>query len=458
MRKFLILFFVAFVVKANSQCTVLLDFAGVTNGQYPFGSLISDGTFLYGMTNSGGTNNTGTIFKILPSGGGYVKLLDFAPVSSPGGSFPDGSLFFDGTFLYGTTGNGGTTDDGTIFKIMPDGTGYVKLFDFTNTTTGQQPHSSLISDGTFLYGTTYYGGSNNNGAIFKIMPNGSGYLKLLDFATITHGINPSDLISDGTFLYGMGNSGGTKNLGTMFKIMPNGSGFVKLLDFDSINGSYPSGSLIYDGTFLYGTTSRGGVNDLGTIFKIKPDGTNYNKLLDFTGSVNGSLPSGSLISDGIFLYGTTTSGGSNNIGTIFKIMPDGSGYTNLLDFAGTTNGNYPVSSLIYDSSFLYGMTYLGGANNNGVVFKFAMPAGVGEFTDKNKQVLVYPNPTNQILNIESENQRAELKIIDMLGNEIKTEKFSDKTSVDVSDLKKGIYFVSVKTSSGISTQKIIVQR
>src|SRR3989337_1881819 len=92
----------------------------------------------------------------------------------------------------------------------------------------------------------------------------------------------------------------------------------------------------------------------------------YTKLLDIDGT-NGSSPLGSLISDGTFLYGMTQWGGTNNIGTIFKIMPDGSGYTKLLDF-DDTNGSKPACSLISDGTFLYGMTTFGGTNMMGVVF------------------------------------------------------------------------------------------
>ncbi len=80
-----------------SQFTSLLNFAGTTNGQNPKGSLISDGTFLYGMTELGGANNLGTVFKIMPDGTGYVKLLDFDGDNK--GTNPTGSLYFDGTYL-----------------------------------------------------------------------------------------------------------------------------------------------------------------------------------------------------------------------------------------------------------------------------------------------------------------------------------------------------------------------
>jgi len=357
---------------AQAQFTKLLDFTGAVNGSYPLSSLISDGTFLYGLTSEGGTSNLGTIFKIKSDGTGYAKLLDFAGTSN--GSRPYGSLFSDGTFLYGMTYNGGTFAQGTIFRIMPDGTGFVKLFDFEETVSGSYPWGSLISDGTFLFGMTQSGGTNNLGTIFRILPNGTGFVKLLDFAGSTNGRYPlGSLISDGTFLYGMTQLGGTNNQGTIFKILPDGTGFVKLLDFTgAANGSQPYGSLIFDGVFLYGMTGGGGTYNQGTIFKIMPNGAGYTKLFEFDDAISGTYPRGSLVSNGTFLYGMTEFDGTNDLGTIFRITPNGTGFANLLDFSLTATGSNPQGSLISDGTFLYGMAKYGGTNNQGTLFKYSI--------------------------------------------------------------------------------------
>lgn len=369
-------------VTSYSQYTTLLNFAGASNGDQGPGSLFSDGIFLYGMTRLGGANDMGTIFKMLPDGTGYVKLLDFTGVGT--GSFPLGSaLVSDGTFLYGMTEFGGINNKGTIFKIMPDGTGFVKLFDFSFGFGGMKPEGSLIFDGIFLYGMTWVGGANQNGTIFKIMPNGTGFTVLMDFTGITNGRTPiGSLLSDGVYLYGMTSGGGINDDGTIFKILPNGTGFVKLLDFNGVlNGRLPGGSLIFDGIFLYGMTTSGGSNDMGTIFKILPNGSSYLKLYDFGCGTNGDTPFfTSLIFDGGFLYGMTEFGGINNKGTMFKIIPDGTGYTKLFDFAGVTSGGAPAGSLISDGLFLYGMTTGGGLNDMGTVFKLSIPINANSLT------------------------------------------------------------------------------
>ncbi|HLG01991.1 MAG TPA: choice-of-anchor tandem repeat GloVer-containing protein, partial [Bacteroidia bacterium] len=157
---------------------------------------------------------------------------------------------------------------------------YTLLTDFTSNSafTGVNPMNdqNLISVGGALYGMTAAGGINSMGVIFKIMPDGTGYTKLYDFTGFSNGGRPcGSLVSDGTFFYGMTWQGGTNGIGVVFKIMPDGTGYSKLLDFSGANGKWPCGSLVSDGTFLYGMTVEGGINDMGVVFKIMPDGTGY---------------------------------------------------------------------------------------------------------------------------------------------------------------------------------------
>lgn len=437
---FTLIFNVAF-----SQYSTLLNFDGAYSGSGCESTLISDGTFLYGMTSSGGTHNKGTIFKIMPNGSGYTKLLDFAGTTN--GSHPYGSLIYDGTFLYGMTCFGGTNDLGTIFKILPNGTGFVKLVDFTCAETGCRPDGSLMFDGTFLYGMTKFGGTHNEGVIFKIMPNGTGFVKLFEFSGIDGQSPCGSLISDGNNLFGMTRGGGTDYYGSIFKIKPDGTEFVKLLDFNgALNGSHPYGSLLFDGTFLYGMTSSGGAADLGTIFKILPDGTGYVKLHSFSTYANGYGPLGSLVTDGNFLYGMTTGGGASS-GTIFKIMPDGTGYVKLFDMADGPSIESPRGSLYLDDNSLYGTTYNGGTNGYGVVFKFG---GIAEIDEKSSEPLfsIFPNPSNGEINISSSINGVHLMSVTNCAGEIVLSKevnvaFGSTFKIDMSDKPKGVYFLRI---------------
>ncbi|MBS1487991.1 MAG: gliding motility-associated C-terminal domain-containing protein [Bacteroidetes bacterium] len=377
-----------------------------TEGGSPYGSLYSDGTFLYGMTNKGGIYNDGTVFKIKADGTGFQRLYDFDGTNSSSGASPYGTFISDGTFLYGMTNGGGVNSSGIIFKIKPDGTSFTKLLDFDNTNTGGNPHGSLYSDGTFLYGMTPYGGINSAGTIVKIKPDGSGYTKLFDFSSSSGGYNPNgSLISDGTFLYGTTYYGGTNGYGTYFKIKPDGSGYATIIDLDSnTSGIYPNGDLTSDGTYLYGMQSGGGVNGYGTIVKVKPDGTGFAKLLDFNNYI-GANPYGSLVLNGTYLYGMCQNGGLNSLGTTFRIKTDGTGFSKMLDLS---DGSYPQGSLISDGSFLYGMTANGGANGYGTLFKTTLtpfvsisnivPADgvVGTYVTING-VSIDPTPANNIV-------------------------------------------------------------
>jgi uncharacterized repeat protein (TIGR03803 family) len=458
-----LLFFVFFLCIGKSsfaQYTKILDFDGTAKGKYPYGTLYSDGTFLYGMTSIGGTNDLGTLFKIKPDGTGFSKLLDFAGTTN--GSNPYGNLISDGTFLYGMTVNGGANNLGTIFKIMPDGTGYAKLLDFAGTTNGSNPWGSLIFDGTFLYGMTFGGGSSSMGTVFKIKLDGTGYAKLFDFAGLSNGRNPrGNLFFDGTYLYGMTSVGGSDNFGVLFKMLPNGTGYTKLLNFDSItNGRNPMGSLISDGTYLYGMTSGSGTNSstsFGTIFRITPAGTGYTKLLEFDGATKGRRPYGSLYSDGTLLYGMTFEGGINNWGTLFNIKKDGTGFTKLIDFDSTTTGMNPWGSLISVGTSLYGMTGGGGVNGfSGVLFKYGISTlGVVKNQQQN-EFKIYPNPTSGVFNIEIDENLMGSKatIYNLLGQKVKD--FDLKATTTNQTLNKGIYLLEIEKDGSKTTKKLMV--
>ena len=178
-----------------------------------------------------------------------LHLIDF---SGANGSNPQGSLISDGTYLYGMTSTGGGNSHyGTIFKVKTDGTSYQDMLDFIGGN-GSTPYGSLLPLGTYLYGMTSAGGTSGNGLVFKITFAGTGYDTIMNFNG-TNGSSPyGSLISDGTYLYGMTNSGGVNGYGTVFKVKPDKTGYQKLLDFNNTNGSYPQGTLFYDGTYLYG--------------------------------------------------------------------------------------------------------------------------------------------------------------------------------------------------------------
>ena len=203
---------------------VLYSFSGGADGSDPFGALIFDGAGnLYGTTYQGGSSSVGTAFELTPAGGGTWTehvLHNFS--TGTDGSGPQAGLIFDAAGnLYGTTNGGGTYNHGTVFELMPAGGGgwtESVLHSFGSGTDGSGPYGSLIFDGAGnLYGTTYLGGSYGGGTVFRF--NAQGEVLLYSFSG-ADGKNPSaGLVLDAAGnLYGTTYLGGASNQGTAFEI------------------------------------------------------------------------------------------------------------------------------------------------------------------------------------------------------------------------------------------------
>ncbi len=256
-----------------------------------------------------------------------------------------------------------------VFKATPSGS-LTPLYNFS-TPLGAFEGGGLVQgkDGNF-YGTTFGGGSLGGGTIFKLTPQGQ-YTALVNFdPNGNNGSSPEDALlqgSDGNF-YGTTYRGGSAYYGTVFKVTSEGK-LTTLASFNNeINGAYPESGLVQgsDGN-LYGTTSNGGAEVAGTIYKVTPQGV-LTTLHNF-GFGDGAFPNGPLIQarDGNF-YGTTSLGGLNGLGTVFKMTPAGR-LTILVNFDGTNLAD-PCAPLIQgaDGSF-YGITDGGGTFNQGTIFK-----------------------------------------------------------------------------------------
>ncbi|MBM2813623.1 MAG: autotransporter-associated beta strand repeat-containing protein [Ignavibacteria bacterium] len=355
----------------------LYDFTGgATSGSNPYGTLLYSGGLFYGMTQNGGTDNVGIIFKINPDGSSFTILHHFTG-SATDGSSPSGSLIIVGGVLYGMTDLGGASNRGTIFSINTNGTGFSLLYSFVGGgADGKNPMGGLIESGGVLYGMTSSGTSGNKGNIFKINTNGTGYTVLHLFGGgSSDGASPyGDLVLSGGVLYGMTSSGGTQNRGVIFKINTDGTGFALIRDLvgGATDGSAPYGSLNLIGGVLYGMNSNGGTQNRGVIFSLNTDGSGFNLMHSFAGgNGDGDNPHGSMIQVGATLYGMTNQGGASNAGVIFSINTDGSGYTVIASMSdGGSNKNTPNGSLVFIGTVMYGMTANGGGSNRGTIFGY----------------------------------------------------------------------------------------
>jgi uncharacterized repeat protein (TIGR03803 family) len=329
------------------------------------------------MTQFGGSNNIGTIFKIDFNTTNFQVLYSFVSPSSDG-STPYGSLVLSGSTLYGMAGSVQTPYQGTIIRIGTDGSEFRVLTNFSGAN-GKWPYSDLTPSGSVLYGITTYGGNNTNsgyvggGTVFCINNDGSDLQVRHTFVGgASDGANPySPVIQSGSTLYGTCNGGGGGGAGVVFK-MTNGWGFKLLHSFygGSNDGSYPCfGKLILSGANLYGMTSGGGSSDKGTIFRVDTNnGAGFKVLHSFeAGASDGAVPTGALIQSGTNFYGMTSGGGVGGNGVIFQTNTNGTPVKVLHSFK-SSNGQSPTGDLVLSGSTLYGMTQDGGNYGQGVIF------------------------------------------------------------------------------------------
>jgi uncharacterized repeat protein (TIGR03803 family) len=328
-----------FVLDTSGNETILYNFpSNPENASMPMGALVMDKLGnLYGSTWEGGSASGGTVFKLAPDG----QETDLHVFTGQGG---DGFLSKAGVLidkkgnLYGTTITGGSSGSGlsgygTVYKVDPSGNESV-LYSFTGQEDGGYPYASVVLDAEGnLYGTTYYGGDlscqspNGCGTVFKVDPAGNETV-LYSFtdAYPDYGLHPvSGVVRDKAGnLYGTTAYGGTVPIhGNVFKLTPSGE-ITSLYSFTGNNGDgeWPFSNLTLDGQGnLYGATSYGGSPECylgcGVIFKVSPDGAER-ILFTFTGGDTGFEPT-ELIRHGGHVYGTTTGGGTSNLGAVFKI-------------------------------------------------------------------------------------------------------------------------------------------
>jgi uncharacterized repeat protein (TIGR03803 family) len=357
----------------------LFDFNDTINGSIPQGGLIqgADGK-IYGMTEKGGIHNWGVIFQYDPSTLTFKKKFDFDDMTN--GSGPQGSLLLasDGK-MYGLANTGGANDYGTLFQFDPATATFTKKFDFDGNARGGNPLGTLIqAKNGKLYGMTSAGGKDDAGAIFEYDLTTSTYTKKFEFNGLADGGLPYGSLLEATDgnLYGLTSAGGTNGFGVLFQYNPSTSSFNVKFNFDeAVSGSLPQSSLIQASNGkLYGNTENGGTYGDGVIFEYDIATSAYTKKAEFNNDEkqNGREPIGALIQakDGM-LYGMSYIGGNANVGVLYKFDPTSSALSKEFDFHGAINGNAPVSALTLASdNLLYGVTQLGGINNVGAIYQY----------------------------------------------------------------------------------------
>ena len=380
----------------------------IDDGADPKGSLtyVAGTGLLFGRTSTTTSNGDGTIFQIMPDGSNYLVDHFFTGAKTDGNNPRHNAMTLAGTVLYGTTLTGGQHDNGTIFSINDDGTGYSTppLFDFPKSTKnngGDQPHSCFVAAGSLLYGMTSqggkHGGTTGDGTIFSFDTSSSTYTRLHSFDG-KHGADPhGQLILDpnATTFYGMTRAGGKNGVGVIFSFsclnntlnsncVPK---FKTLHQFSCPGNSTPKcidksdgatsdhGTLVQSNSTLFGLTTYGGKFGMGVIFSIHTDGKHFKILQNFgkPSTNDGINPYGSLMLNGTMLYGTTRIGGSKGNGTVFQIDTSGNNYARIYDFQNAPDAANPIDNVILLDNTLYGMSEAGGTCNDGAIFAIQLP-------------------------------------------------------------------------------------
>jgi uncharacterized repeat protein (TIGR03803 family) len=335
----------------------------------------------------------------------YTDVYSFTALSNSSGvygnsdgAYPSAGLIAAGNTLYGTTRNGGTNGNGTVFAVNTDGTGFTVLHTFgalvsgTNSD-GANPVAGLLQSGNNLWGTAQLGGSAGNGTVFSLSTDGLYFTNLHSFTALSAPFNGTN--SDGAnpaagltlvglfYLDGTAQNGGTNGNGTVFSITTDGSSFTTLhtfsayINYTNSEGANPLGGLILSSNaVLYGTASGGGAGSDGTVFALNADGTGFTNLYSFTAftsNTDGANPFAGLVLSGNTLYGTTHSGGADGGGTVFGVNTNGAGingagFTNLHTFTGYSDGDNPYAGLIVVGNTLFGTAGNGGTNYEGTLF------------------------------------------------------------------------------------------
>ncbi|MBN8702320.1 MAG: T9SS type A sorting domain-containing protein [Bacteroidetes bacterium] len=348
-----------------------IHFFNDTAGNAPRCTLLPVNDTLYGFTGGGGATTEGTLFSITTSGS-FSLLHEFGTNSMGYSPFNTLLQASDGN-MYGMNSAGGDFGFGTIFKVTPTGT-ISTIYHFKNLADGRPSQGGLIEINDTLYGITTMGGDYDMGTIFKCSFSGQHQV-MHSFGSLGNdGMYPmSSLFAMNDTIYGTTYVGGDNGDGTIYRITLSGN-FSILNHFGGLPGMprYSTGSFIAVSDTLYGLTQYGGANDMGCIYKCSIDG-NIQVLYSFgTNANDGMNPFVDLIlASDSNLYGTTSAGGSNNFGTIFKCSINGAAST---VYSFTSNdGKYPSGSLLQASdSLLYGVTPNGGINDKGVLFKCSL--------------------------------------------------------------------------------------
>ena len=390
---------------ASGKYKVLYSFKGGIDGDWPWDKLVFDvAGNLYGATLGGGTLGRGTVFRLIPNSNGKWTESVLHSFDEIDGAGPHGALIFDGTgSVYGTTLFSIGSDGGTAFALMPSlssGWTFSLVYTFCtqgNCTDGYAPLPAMVWDEAGdLYGFTGGGGTNGDGAFFKLTPGSPGWTE-----NVLYNFCPQSNCDDGRGpvggpiwgsdgdLYGTTTFGGKstfpcdgRGCGVVFRLKhhPGAEWTYEVLHkFTARDGAFPVGLAIDPQGSLYTATTDGGAFGYGTAFKLTPTSKGWKATVLYNFRSHANLDP--LVFDAAGnLYGTTYDGGigtcqgDRGCGEVYKLTPGGRygrwTYRTLHPFTGGQDGGFPQGGVIVDGNGnIYGTAATYGRKGHGVVFE-----------------------------------------------------------------------------------------
>jgi len=448
----------------GSYYDTLHSFGGFADGAGPNASLTLSGNVLYGTTIGSGQFGDGIIFSIDTDGTHYDTLHNFG--AGFDGQQPQGSLLINGSTLYGMTTFGGTYSDGMAFSIHTDGTHYDTLHNFGwGANDGSNPDGSFILVNNVLYSVTNNGGQSNAGLLFSINTNGSGYDTLHNFGNGTDGQNPDGtLLCVNNTLFGGTIEGGTINHGNIFSYTLFGPVTSVISNVSCHGGENGNAGVatVFGGTSPYtyswsdGSTSAsaGTALSAATYTVTVTDNTSNTS----TATVTITQPTAIAISPSL----TAATGSAD--GTASATVSGGtSPYTySWAPISATTSSVSSLSAGTYTCT----VTDANGCENYTTFDITGTDAGINEVKGESGEVSIYPNPSNGQFTIQlavGSGQLAVVEVYNVLGEEVLTETLRSSqgdNTLNMSNQPQGIYLYRVITNNGelIGEGKIIVQR
>ena len=351
---------------AHAQILVTLhSFGNGTDGQEPSSGLILENGNLDGLTYAGGLAGQGIAYRFNIASGIETPVYNFT--GGTDGSAPTNNLVYLHGLLYGISQGSTGAESGDVFEINPVTGGEKSVHVFTGGADGDVPTAGLLAYADGLYGTTLQGGASNQGVVYRIDGKTKAETIIYNFSQSAGDLSApyGTLARVGATLYGTANTGGTAGGGGVYQLDLS-TGLEKVLL--NLGGSAdPLAGVVFHGGYLYGVTTMGGAPMDGTVFKLNPATSGVSTLYTFQSLADGADPESPLIYIQGYLYGTTAVGGAHGQGTVFAMDAKTGAKTIFYNFAGS-DGRFPYG-LTYVNGFLYGTTFLGGQYDQGTLFR-----------------------------------------------------------------------------------------